>query len=135
MTTKAYPQTSRPRYGMRRADGRPWRSEPRESGDVNYYSLSPAGTTDGELTEDGMVFICYDVYDLLSCVLSQFDGEPIPDPGEAIPMRVEYASGEHIFVDMSDYEFEALYVGYVARPGDWLVSTMGKWRQARSASA
>lgn len=119
---------------MRRTDGQPWKHEPSQEGDYNYYSPSPPGTSDGELTEDCMIFICVNDYDLLSCVLSQYDGKPVPQPGEVIPMQAKFQDGIWVFVDAGDKLLEDIYAKFVAAPGVWLTEAMTAWRQARSTS-
>lgn len=69
------------RYGMRRADGQPW--------DTTEYQVGY------ELTEDAMVFVCWDEYDWVSCVIAQNHTMDSPHAGEAIPVSLYSVSGEY----------------------------------------
>lgn len=91
------------RYGMRRADGRPWRTEPRFDGDTSYYALGD------EVTDDGMVFVCWDEVELFTCVDAQRDDADSPHPGDVIPVKAQYrkaADGwKYVYEDIPDEEY------------------------------
>lgn len=118
--TKVMRQEITFRWGMRRADGEPWRTEPRFEGDTGYYVRGD------EVTEDGMVFPFYTLEDFVTSVFAQMhDPEnDNPHPGEVVPMEYKYASGDYEDIDWSLFR---IYANRYARGhrqlDEWLIKS------------
>ena len=72
-------------WGIRRADGQPWRTEPSKPGAHDYYAAGE------EVSNDGMVMGCNDdVLDVLARMLSQESDKGVPHPGRATVVKARF---------------------------------------------
>lgn len=72
-------------WGIRRADGAPWRTEPEEPGGADYYAVGD------EVSTDGRVLFAGDMSEALGMMLSQRSGaEDLPHPGDAVIVRSSF---------------------------------------------
>lgn len=75
-----------PEWGVRRADGQPWRSERRHEGDISHYTLGD------ELSADGVILHAVGATDAISMMVSQHEGDDLPQPGEVIVVHRVFRS-------------------------------------------
>lgn len=84
-------------YGLRRADGTPWRSEPSTPGATNYYSVGD------ELTDDGMVLVCGGSFDAVAGANGN-DMDDAPHRGRVVVVMWRYSAGSYAWEDCDPQE-------------------------------